>query len=149
MVSGKASREKNRKMSQDRVQGGLSEGRAPKLEGSAWWGQGLEGRVRHCTHRPGSDLGRGPWGCRDHLRLGSQSGPSDLPGQGVGEPAAGITTNDESSYFITYKDEEAVGGGTEPPGYLKAKAGQQRERRLRKAGAMAGNRSVLFIVYVG
>ena len=34
-----------------------------------------------------------------------------------GSLTAGITTNDESSYFIIHKDEEAVGGGTEPPGY--------------------------------
>lgn len=35
------------------------------------------------------------------------------------QPAARMTTDDEFSDFIIDKDEEAIGSGTQPPGYLE------------------------------
>ena len=87
------------------------------MEGAAWWGQGLEGRVQ-ALHRPGSDLGRGAMGLQEPSAMGQPVRSLATSQAKVwGSLTTGITTNDESSYFIIHKDEEAVGGGTEPPGY--------------------------------
>ena len=87
------------------------------MEGAAWWGQGLEGRLQ-ALHRPGSDLGRGAMGLQEPSAMGQPVRSLATSQAKVwGSLTAGITTNEESSYFIIHKDEEAVGGGTEPPGY--------------------------------
>ena len=54
-------------------------------------------------------------------------GPWDSQAKVQGSLTARMTTNDESSRFIIHKDEEAVGSGTQPPGYpAERKAAQQR-----------------------
>lgn len=87
------------------------------MEGAACWGQGLEGRVQ-AQHRLGSELGRRAVGLEEPGGVGQLFRTlADSQARVQGSLTARVTTDDEFSDFIIDKDEDAVGSGTEPPGY--------------------------------